>query len=98
MPLMHFRFFYWILVRLFWSVAFLPFVVSISAAEFRVGVALRIVTPTPLLSVSGGVGPSHSTTKKEGDLTVRALVFENGENRMAIVGADFLGFPSVLAD
>ena len=70
----------------------------ISAAEFRASVAVRVVTPDPLLPVSGGVGPSHPVTKKEGDLTVRAFVLENGETRVAIVGADFLGFPSVLGN
>lgn len=65
-------------------------------AEFRAGVAVRVVTPDPLLPVSGGVGASKPTTKKEGDLTVRALVLENGGTRVAIVSADFLGFPSAL--
>lgn len=69
-----------------------------SFAEFKAGIAVRIVTPDPLLPVSGGVGPSHPTTKKEGDLTVRALVLENAETRIAVVGADFLGFPSALGN
>ena len=65
-------------------------------AAFRAGIAIRFVTPDPLLPVSGGVGPSHPVTKKEGDLTVRALVLENGGTRVAIVGSDFLGFPATL--
>jgi len=68
------------------------------SAEFRAGVAIRVVTPEPLLPVSGGVGPSHPVSKSEGDLTVRALVFEQKATRVAVVGADFLGFPSVLGD
>jgi hypothetical protein len=67
-------------------------------AEFRAAIAIRVVTPEPLLPVSGGVGPSHPVTKKEGDLTVRALVFADDQTRVAIVSADFLGFPSVLGD
>ena len=67
-------------------------------AEFRAGFAVRAVTPEPLLPVSGGVGPSHATTRKEGDLTVRALVFEQDGTRVAIVSADFLGFPAVLGN
>ena len=67
-------------------------------AEFRSAIAVRIVTPDPLLPVSGGVGPSHPTTRKLGDLTVRALVLENNGVRVAIVGSDFLGFPSILGD
>lgn len=69
-----------------------------TAAEFRAGIAVRVVTPDPLLPVSGGVGPSHPVTRKEGDLTVRALVLENGSTCVAIVSADFLGFPSALGN
>ncbi len=67
-------------------------------ADFRVGIAVRVVTPDPLLPVSGGVGPSHPTTRKEGDLNVRALVLADDTARVAIVSADFLGFPSVLGN
>src|SRR4051812_2296245 len=71
---------------------------SLDAGEFRVGVANRIVTPEPLLPVSGGVGPSHAVTRKQGDLEVRALVLSDGQTTMAIVSADFLGFPTVLGN
>ena len=67
-------------------------------AEFRTGAAVRNVTPDPLLPVSGGVGPSHPTERKLGELTVRALVLDDGFTRVAFVGADFLGFPAVLGD
>ena len=67
-------------------------------AEFRAGIAVRNVTPEPLLPVSGGVGPSHPATRKEGELTVRALVFEQDSARVAIVSADFLGFPALLGN
>lgn len=71
----------------------------VSPAEgFRAGIAVRIVTPDPLLPVSGGVGESRPTTKKEGELTVRALVLEDGTNRVAICSTDFLGFPSALGN
>src|SRR5438552_3997146 len=69
-----------------------------TAAEFRAGIALRIVTPDPLLPVSGGVGPSHKVTRKEGELNVRALVLEQDKTRVAIVSADFLGFPATLGN
>src|SRR5207302_3385072 len=68
------------------------------AAEFRAGIAFRIVTPDPLLPVSGGVGPSHPVTRKEGELNVRALVLEQDKTRVAIVSADFLGFPATLGN
>ena len=67
-------------------------------AEFRVGVAVRVVTPDPLLPVSGGVGPSHPVREKRGDLSVRALVLDDGTTRVAFVSSDFLGFPSMLGN
>src|SRR6187402_945569 len=66
------------------------------AQEFRSAIAVRVVTPDPLLPVSGGVGPSHPARQKQGDLTVRALVLDDGATSVAIVGCDFLGFPGVL--
>src|SRR6266850_1700337 len=68
------------------------------SAEFRAGIAFRNVTPDPLLPVSGGEGPSHKVTRKEGELNVRALVLEQENTRVAIVSADFLGFPSTLGN
>src|SRR6266498_1828914 len=67
-------------------------------AEFRAGIAVRVVTPDPLLPVSGGIGPSNPVNKKKGDLTVRALVLADEHLKVAIVSADFLGFPSVLGN
>src|SRR5437667_8432733 len=77
-----------------WQTAFSLLV----GAELRVGVASRVVTPDPLLPVSGGVGPSHPVSRKQGDLEVRALVLAEGDTRVAIVSADFLGFPSQLGN
>ena len=74
------------------------FLLSPARAEFRAGIAVRVVTPDPLLPVSGGVGPSNPVNKHEGDLTVRALVFADDDTKVAIVSVDFLGFPSVLGD
>lgn len=71
---------------------------SAVAADFRAGVAVRTVNPDPLLPVSGGVGPSEPVTNRQGDLTVRALVFEQGPTQVAIVSADFLGFPAPLCN
>src|SRR5436190_9176328 len=74
------------------------FLTTLARAEFRAGIAVRVVTPSPLLPVSGGVGPSNPVSKKEGDLTVRALVLADDHTKVAIVSADFLGFPSVLGN
>ena len=67
-------------------------------AGLRAGIAVRTVNPDPLLPVSGGVGPSHPVNRREGDLTVRALVLEQEGTLVAIVSADFLGFPAVLGN
>ncbi len=67
-------------------------------SEIQVGAAVRVITPDPLLPVSGGIGKPQPTREKRGDLTARALVFRKGEVSVAIVALDLLGFPSVLGD
>lgn len=68
------------------------------AQTLKAGAAFRVVTPDPLLPVSGGVGTPEPVTEKKGDLFARALVFEKGDVRVAFVGVDFLGWPSVLCN
>ncbi|HWE36294.1 MAG TPA: hypothetical protein VG406_06950, partial [Isosphaeraceae bacterium] len=67
-------------------------------AEIQVGAATRVITPDPLLPVSGGMGPTKPTTEKRGELTARAVVFKKGDVSVAVVGLDLLGFPAVLGD
>ncbi|MBD3266619.1 hypothetical protein GF373_08115, partial [bacterium] len=67
-------------------------------ADFQAAISSRIVTPDPLLPVSGGVGPSKPTMQNQGDLKVVALVMQDEDTTVAIVSADFLGFPAVLGD
>jgi hypothetical protein len=74
------------------------FTVCTSAQEFKAGAALRIITPDPLLPVSGGVGTPKKTREKKGDLFARALVLEKGGTRIAIVSVDNLGWSSALGD
>ena len=83
--------------RILWLVWLVASVLNASA-EFRAGIAVRVVTPDPLLPVVGGIGASHKVTRKEGELTVRALVLEQAGTRVAIVSSDFLGFPAVLGN
>ena len=64
----------------------------------RAGAAVRVITPDPLLPVSGGVGPTVPVREQRGELTARALVLQQGDTSIAIVGLDLLGFPSVLGD
>jgi hypothetical protein len=71
---------------------------GVAAAEFKAGVAVRVVTPDPLLPVTGGTGGTNPSDRKIGELTVRALALENNGTRIAIVSADFLGFPGILCE
>jgi hypothetical protein len=69
-----------------------------TAQNFRVGAAVRVITPDPLLPVSGGVGQPKKSTEKKGDLYARVIVFENETTRIAIVNVDNLGWSSALGD
>jgi len=69
---------------------------SQAGAQLKAGAAKRVVTPDPLLPLSGGVGEPYPATEKKGELSVRALVLEEGDTRLAVVGADFLGWPGAL--
>ncbi len=60
--------------------------------------AKRLITPDPLLPVTGGMGPGSPVRAKMGDLFARALVFRSGPELLAIVSVDSLGFPGVLGD
>lgn len=71
---------------------------SAPSAELQVGAGRRVITPNPLLPVTGGLGPTRPTREKQGDLTARAIVFRNGDTTVGIVALDLLGFPSVLCD
>jgi len=77
----------------------LPLVVGSQArAEIDVGASVRVITPNPLLPVSGGVGTPHPVTGKKGDLTARAIVFRKGDVSVGVVSLDLLGFPAVLGE
>ena len=67
-------------------------------AEIQVGAASRVITPDPLLPVSGGMGAPKPAREKRGELTARAIVFRKGDVSVAVVSLDLLGFPSVLGD
>lgn len=72
--------------------------IDIHAQTFRAGAAVRVITPDPLLPVSGGVGQPKKAVEKKGDLFVRAVVFEKGKTKVAIVNIDNLGWSSALGD
>src|SRR5271167_3502593 len=67
-------------------------------AEIQVGAAVRVITPDPLLPVSGGMGIPNPAREKRGEITARAIVFQKADVSVAIVSLDLLGFPSVLGD
>ena len=72
--------------------------VAEARGEIQAGAAVRVITPDPLLPVSGGMGPTHPAREKRGELTARALVFRKGEVTVGVVALDSLGFPSALGD
>ena len=74
------------------------FTITVSAQSFKAGAAYRVITPDPLIPVSGGIGTPNPVTQKQGDLFARAMVMEKGATRVAIVGIDNLGWPAILAD
>src|SRR5690606_28438254 len=57
-----------------------------------------IITPDPLIAVSGGVGTPKPATEKKGELYVRAMVLEKGTEKIAIVNIDNLGWPAALGN
>lgn len=69
-----------------------------AAEPFQAAAAKRIITPDPLLPVSGGMGQPNPVRTKMGDLTARAMVFRAGAETVAFVSVDVIGFPSVLGD
>ena len=74
------------------------FFAQAQSQTFKAGAALRKITPDKLLPISGGMGTPEIPIGIKGDLFVRALVLENGDTRIAIVGIDNLGWPSALGD
>jgi hypothetical protein len=67
-------------------------------AEIQVGAAVRVITPDPLLPVSGGMGIPNPAREKRGEITARAIVFRKDNVSVGVVSLDLLGFPSVLGD
>lgn len=85
--------------RLFLLILTLVLTLSIETrAGIEVGAAVRVITPDPLLPISGGMGAPNPAKSKRGELTVRAMVLRKGETSVAFVGIDVLGFPGVLAE
>ena len=71
---------------------------GLARADIQVGSAVKSISPTKLLPVSGGMGRPKPTTQRRGELTARALVLRKNDTTIAIVALDSLGFPGALAD
>ena len=71
---------------------------SQSQPSFEAGAARRIITPNPLLPLSGGMGPEKPAKGKQGDLMARAIVVRAGGETLAFVSVDLLGITSVIGD
>lgn len=69
-----------------------------NSQSILVGASVKDITPNPLLPVSGGVGTPHPAHIQRGNLTVRAMVFVRGNDKVAVVGIDNLGWPALLGD
>ena len=69
-----------------------------TAQTFKAGAAVRDITPSQLLPISGGMGTPEMPTGYQGKLTVRAMVLEKGATKIAIVGVDNIGWPAYLGD
>lgn len=69
-----------------------------ATTEFSVGTGVADITPSPLLPISGGMGPTRPATESQGKLTCRAIVLQSDSTRVAFVSLDLLGFPRVLGD
>ena len=65
---------------------------------FEAGAARRTITPDTLLPLTGGMGPTSPAKGKQGELMARVMVFRSGNETLAVVGLDLLGFPGVLGD
>jgi hypothetical protein len=72
--------------------------VPAARGEIQVGTAMRVITPDPLLPVSGGMGIPNPAREKRGEITARAVVLQKADVTVAIVSLDLLGFPAVLGD
>lgn len=73
-------------------------IAPLAHGQIQAAAAVRVITPDPLLPVSGGVGTPQPVTEKRGELYARALVLADRDTRVAIVNLDSLGFPEYWCD
>src|SRR5258706_1208037 len=88
----------WLRTALLLAAASVPMARGQSQPAFEAGAARRLITPDPLLPISGGMGIPTPAKTRQGELTVRALVLRAGSETIAIAGVDLLGVPAVFGD
>ena len=88
--------------RNFLSTACLPFAGGmadgLTSTRLEAGAAKRLITPDPLLLLSGGLGSQAPVNSKQGEWMVRDIAVRSSDELLGIVSVDLLGFPAVLGD
>lgn len=86
------------IIKFNFLVCFLSFCICAHGQKLEGGAASKVITPNPLLPVSGGVGIPKPASEKKGDLFVRVMVLQSNTDKVAFVSIDNLGWPAVLGD
>ncbi|NNE76105.1 MAG: hypothetical protein HKN31_03435 [Pricia sp.] len=86
------------LTRVICLLLWLSLTCTVQAQQLKVGAAKRVITPDPLIGVSGGIGTPKPAYEKKGDLFVRAMVLIKDDVKVAIVNIDNLGWPAALGN
>lgn len=85
-------------MKLLLILLFALYLFPVQGQNFKAGAAKRSISPDHLIPISGGIGKPVMPKGKVGELSVRALVLEKGQMRLAIVSIDNLGWPSYLGN
>jgi hypothetical protein len=71
---------------------------ALNAQTFMASAAKRVITPSKLIPISGGMGEPVMPEGRIGDLYARAFILEENHTRIAIVSVDNLGWPAYLGN
>src|SRR5579859_6544477 len=72
---------------------------TLSAADYKVGLARLIITPEQPLYLSGYANRTHASEGKVHDLWAKALAIEDSKGgRVVIVSTDLVGLPRAITD
>jgi hypothetical protein len=74
-------------------------VASLSAADFKAGVASQVITPTEPMWMAGYGSRDHPASEKVHDLHVKALALEDpAGGKLVLLTSDLVGIPRSLSD